>query len=626
MRRLGLAHELLEGLAVERHHIGSLQPGTDRRPARPAAQQRDFAEVLPAPVPVDDDLGAVRMAKEHLHLARVMMNSASATSPWRTITEPGGYASRRRCAAATPSWSRSNVASARRTYSFTTVPSATTTVRVARAARSLSCVTMSTVFPLATSCSNRSIMDARRRRVEVAGRLVRDKQRRIRRERSGDRDPLLLTTRDGGGELPRLVGETDAAEQLERPLAPLARRPEPAELHGQDDVVDQRDRRQQLEELEDDADRPSPPLRRRPLAQVVHCRPVDPDLAARRAVDARDHVDERALAAAGLPDHGDELPRADLEAHALERGQAPRGRLVLLDDVVEIDQRTPVHAIEDRRPRPWELWSRRGTRATAGGGAVRRPSRRRLIIGLAVLVPLIIVGGLAIAVTTGLLLEDKATPVSIQDVLARFHEGERRTGKLDGVYLYATRGQESVDALGGATHRYPRSTTITLVTVPCGMRLLWEPFKERSVRWTLCATADGIELADWEVAHEFFGQGDRTGYTCTESVLVPAEEKSGASPFRCRSDQGRQDGETEMLGVEQVAVGNARRAGVHVRTVGQVTGGDSGTETTDWWLDERSGLPLRIRLLNRTGRKVLIGRVNYSEDVDLLLRSTKPLR
>ena len=57
-----------------------------------------------------------------------------------------------------------------------------------------------------------------------------------------------------------------------------------------------------------------------------------------------------------------------------------------------------------------------------------------------------------------------------------------------------------------------------------------------------------------------------------------------------------------------------------------MTGGDSGTETTDWWLDERSGLPLRIRLLNRTGRKVLIGRVNYSEDVDLRLRSTKPLR
>ena len=257
---------------------------------------------------------------------------------------------------------------------------------------------------------------------------------------------------------------------------------------------------------------------------------------------------------------------------------------------------------------------------------MRRPSRRRLIIGLAVLVPLIIVGGLAFAVTTGLLLEDKATPVSIQDVLARFHEGERRTGNLDGVYLYATRGQESVDALGGATHRYPKSTTITLVTVPCGMRLLWEPFEERSVLWTLCATGDGIELADWKVAHEFFGQGDRTGYTCTDMVLVPTREDSAARSFRCRSDQGRQDGEARVVGSEQIAVGDARRAGVHVRTVGEVTEGDAGTEATDWWLDAGSGLPLRIRLSNRTSRSVLIGRVQYSEDVDLRLRSTKPLR
>jgi hypothetical protein len=255
-----------------------------------------------------------------------------------------------------------------------------------------------------------------------------------------------------------------------------------------------------------------------------------------------------------------------------------------------------------------------------------RPSRRRLIIGLAVLVPLIIVGGLAIAVTTGLLLEDKATPVSIQDVLARFHEGERRTGKLDGVYLYATRGQESVDALGGATHRYPKSTTITVVTVPCGMRLLWEPFEERSVRWTLCATADGIELADWKVAHEFFGQGDRTGYTCTESVLVPAEEKSGASPFRCRSGSGEGTGETRVVGLETVTVGGSRLKVLRVRTVSHVTGGDGGTETTEWWLDDRSGLPVRIRLMNRTSRKILIGRVHYSEDADLRLRSTKPLR
>jgi hypothetical protein len=257
---------------------------------------------------------------------------------------------------------------------------------------------------------------------------------------------------------------------------------------------------------------------------------------------------------------------------------------------------------------------------------MRRPSRRRIVIGLVILVPLIVAGGFAVAIWSGLLLNDKATPVSIQDVLERFHEGRRGTGKLDGVYVYATRGEESVDALGGATHDYPKATTITVVTTPCGMRLLWQPFEERSVRWMLCATGAGIELAEWEVAHEFFGQSDRTGYTCTEMVLVPRQDDFESTSFHCRSDQGRQDGEARVLGVEQVDVAGAPLKAVHVRTVGRVTGGDSGTETTNWWLDERNGLPLRIRLSNRTGRKILIGDVHYSEDADLRLRSTEPLR
>jgi hypothetical protein len=257
---------------------------------------------------------------------------------------------------------------------------------------------------------------------------------------------------------------------------------------------------------------------------------------------------------------------------------------------------------------------------------VRRPGRRRLVIGLVILVPLVAAGAIAAAIASGLLLDDTATPVSIQEVLERFHEGERGTGTLDGVYVYTTRGDESVDALGGATHRYPKTTTITVTSVPCGLQLLWEPLEERSATWTLCATRSGIELAEWEVTHEFFGQSDSTGYTCTKSVLVPAQEGSAASALRCGSDSGRQEGETRVVGVEAVAVGGSRLQAVHVRTIGHVMGGDSGTETTDWWLDEHSGLPLRIGVSSRTSRSILIGEVHYREDADLRLRSTTPRR
>jgi len=62
-----------------------------------------------------------------------------------------------------------------------------------------------------------------------------------------------------------------------------------------------------------------------------------------------------------------------------------------------------------------------------------------------------------------------------------------------------------------------------------------------------------------------------------------------------------------------------------VRTVARVTGGDHGTETVDWWLDERN-FPVRIGLTSRTSRGFFIGDVHYREDAELRLRSTTPLR
>jgi hypothetical protein len=258
---------------------------------------------------------------------------------------------------------------------------------------------------------------------------------------------------------------------------------------------------------------------------------------------------------------------------------------------------------------------------------LKLPRRRRLVIGLAILVPLVAAVAIAAAIAGGWLLNDTATPTSIQDVLQRFHQGARGAGDIDGVYLYATRGDESVDALGGAHHRYPKTSTITVVTEPCGMRLLWEPLEERSATWTLCATPRGIELSGWEVVHEFFGQRDSTTYACTESVIVPAEQTpTVTNTLRCSSESGHQTGETRLVGVEEIAVAGTRLRAVHARTAGRVSGGDEGTETTDWWLDERSGLPLRIGLSSRTSRSILIGEVHYREDADLRLRSIKPLR
>ena len=162
-----------------------------------------------------------------------------------------------------------------------------------------------------------------------------------------------------------------------------------------------------------------------------------------------------------------------------------------------------------------------------------------LVVALAV-----VVGVVAAAISGGLILNDTARPASVADAVDRFQTGGAGGGKLDGVYLYATKGGESVDALGGAHHRYPATTTITAMGAPCGVKLRWDALQGRSTTWTLCSTKAGVELGTEEVVHTFFGQADDTTYACAGSELL----RSGT--LACRSGHGRQAGTVHVVGRE----------------------------------------------------------------------------
>jgi hypothetical protein len=251
------------------------------------------------------------------------------------------------------------------------------------------------------------------------------------------------------------------------------------------------------------------------------------------------------------------------------------------------------------------------------GGRAQR--RRRLAVGL-VLGFVLIVVALAAAIAGGLFLNDTARPASVADAVHRFQTGGAGGGRLDGVYLYSTKGGESVDALGGAHHRYPATTSITAVGAPCGVKLRWDALQGRSTTWTLCSTRAGVDLGTEEVVHTFFGQADDTTYACAGSDLL----RSGS--FQCRSGRGRQDGTVRVVGRGDVDVGGKPVSVLHVRTVARISGGDQGSETVDWWLGTESGLPVRVAFSSHTSRKTIIGRVHYAEDADLRLLSTTPRR
>src|SRR5581483_4044187 len=90
-------------------------------------------------------------------------------------------------------------------------------------------------------------------RVEIARRLVGEEYRRVDRQRPGDRDTLALAARQLVGQMIDAMSQLHEIEELTGARLDLPPRP-PAQVQRESDVFETGERRQQVEELEDEAD------------------------------------------------------------------------------------------------------------------------------------------------------------------------------------------------------------------------------------------------------------------------------------------------------------------------------------------------------------------------------------
>jgi hypothetical protein len=191
--------------------------------------------------------------------------------------------------------------------------------------------------------------------------------------------------------------------------------------------------------------------------------------------------------------------------------------------------------------------------------------------------------------------------------------------------VFATQGQESVDALGGDTHGYPSTTTVTVTSTDCGFRMSWMPVAGRADATDVCFVHGGLVERGAVNTHEFFQISQSEQFACDEDAWWLPPDGVTEWTVTCRSDGGRTTSRVgRMLGTEPVQVGAAALQADHVRFDDTVTGSSTGTSATDLWLDPQTGLLLRQTSVTSTANDTQIGHVTFDEHIDMTLQSTTP--
>jgi hypothetical protein len=195
-----------------------------------------------------------------------------------------------------------------------------------------------------------------------------------------------------------------------------------------------------------------------------------------------------------------------------------------------------------------------------------------------------------------------------------------------GVYRYATRGGESLDAaVLDADHPYAGVSTIAIAPSPCGVRERWQVFASRWSEGAVCRVGGGTRLESVEERHEFFGRENVVSNRCSGDVVPPLSELRAGTAWRsvCASRDSSVHNASTVVGPEAVEVAGRKLDALHIRSVSRFEGESSGRAERDEWRRRSDGLLLE-RTVAIDADFDIIGGGHYTERYSLRLLSTRP--
>jgi hypothetical protein len=241
-----------------------------------------------------------------------------------------------------------------------------------------------------------------------------------------------------------------------------------------------------------------------------------------------------------------------------------------------------------------------------------------------------ILGGVAVALVIAgaavlFAFRDVATTLDKEDVGLTVITGGGEPGDY-GLYLYATTGYESTDALAGARHDYPSATYLTIQPGGCGTLVRWQPLEQRYEEWNYCP--DG-RMTGWDSFTEWFQIANTDEWRCPEPVQTQGEPGDSWT-IEC-SRRGTENAAAavqvnsyEVVGYEPMVVGEEEVQTLHIRATIVGTGGSVSTGQEDTWYLVGTRLPVRGVMVYESTTDSRIGTVQYHEEAEIRLTSLTP--
>jgi hypothetical protein len=261
---------------------------------------------------------------------------------------------------------------------------------------------------------------------------------------------------------------------------------------------------------------------------------------------------------------------------------------------------------------------------------------RRWVFAAGIAVVLVIVGAAVYALWFR--TDTTVTPFGVEEALAELASepaGSEPAGSEPaelpvlpavGVYTYTTRGGDQIDALGGASHTYPETSTLTVRAMGCGVSQRWVAAGERYDEYEVCPADDGVALVGWTEFHRFFGTDDRQSYECSGDPRPLGAPAGTTWTTTCRRDGEIGVWTGEVLDPETtILVDGDSVAAEHV--VWTIDNGDpDDVVRIETWFMAGTDLVLRRAAVATTVEGSPVGDVHYGEIYEITLRSLTPTR